>query len=213
VNAGSSGTAGRRQLPLAAARSRLGPAAQRFRKRGGRRKKPAGWCGGRKAGFTQPAARRPKLRFSRAPGRRPRADGGVRGASSALSREESRDLGFPEPSKAVGKKLSPQRGGRRASLKPRARNAEFSAESRYTCYHCPGIARCQDARVQCGSAFRAPSFLGGTGKIDYGAPGAAKNTGGFARLHFSCRPRHRVRAKRGPMTGSGGDPVNASIRD
>jgi hypothetical protein len=69
-----------------------------------------------------------------------------------------------------------------------------------------------DAHIENGRAARCsiPSIFARGTKSDDGVPGAAKNTGGGALALHRCHARQRVRAKRGPMTGSGGHPALGS---
>jgi hypothetical protein len=167
--AGSSGTAGRRQLPS----PRPG----------------AGWAL-RRSAFGSAATEEKARRMVRWPFRRAHAACADGGPSCGLpgcheqAATPDRAEGFHErgphgtrvlapvsrPPTAVGKKLSPQRGGRRASLKHRARNAEVSAESRSTSSTSLGVARLRGTRVRFvfgwtrDPAFRAPSSFRGGGE-------------------------------------------------
>jgi hypothetical protein len=126
----------------------VGPCGAALSEARRRRKKPAGWCGGRFAGLTQPARTAAQAAvFPAAMSRQPLRTG-RRGFTSADLMAPAYWPRSPAPPTAVGKKLSPQRGGRRASLKHRARNAEVSAESRSTSSTSLGVARLRGTRVR-----------------------------------------------------------------
>jgi hypothetical protein len=124
---------------------------------------------------------------------------------------------FPRPPIAVGKKLSSRRGGRGANLKHRARDAGQPAESRFTTQFASG-SRGPVARGSYGARRSArPSLLGHRQmglrrtrrRKEYGCKSASTRV--FNQHEHatkkSAHSRTRVRASRGPSTGSSGNPA------
>jgi hypothetical protein len=117
----------------AAARSRLGPWGRRFRKRRTLRTKPAGWCGGRRAGKRSPPAAAQAAVFPGAMCRHPlRAR--RRGFTSAGLMALAYWPRVSRPPTAVGKNCHPTGVAAEQAQKHRARSAGHRPESRHD-YH------------------------------------------------------------------------------